>query len=47
MNVWLLCIAGLINIGIAVQYLYVGRWGMALTFLAYCVANMGLLWDAQ
>lgn len=30
---------------VAVDYLQHQRWGMALAFLAYALANIGFAWD--
>ena len=47
MSPWFLYIAAILNIGTAVQFWYVGRWGMAAAFLAYATANLGIAWDAR
>lgn len=32
---------------VAYQYIQDRRWGMALAFLCYAVANIGFAWDAS
>ena len=42
----MLVTVSLIYGGAAVGYLYGARPGMALAFVGYVVANIGLIWDA-
>ena len=46
MNPWLLVGIGVVYLVVAVNFARERRVGMALTFLAYAVANAGLAWDA-
>jgi hypothetical protein len=39
----LLVIAALLYLGCAASYCLEHRWGMAITFVAYAVANVGLM----
>jgi hypothetical protein len=41
----LLGLVGLVYIWVALDYAWSGRWGMALAFLAYALANVGLILD--
>jgi hypothetical protein len=43
----LLIVVAIIYLGVAVQYSFVGRWGMAFAFLAYAAANAGFAWDVR
>lgn len=47
MNPALLYLVAAIYAGVAIQYMYAGRWGMALAFLAYAVSNIGFAWDTR
>lgn len=46
MSNWLLAIVTAIYLGVAVSYWLEGRREMALVFVAYALANCGLIWDA-
>lgn len=46
MGIVLMAIVSLIYLGVAVSMLTTGQYGMALTFAAYAVANVGLIWAA-
>lgn len=46
MTVELLYLVGAIYAWIAYTYTQQGRWGMALAFIAYSVANIGFVVDA-
>lgn len=41
----LLYVVAAIYGGVALQYFYDGRYGMALAFIAYSLANFGFAWD--
>jgi len=41
----LLLVVSAIYVAVAMNYLYVGRPGMAIAFLGYAVANVGFLLD--
>ena len=43
----MLVTVSLIYGGAAIGYLYGARPGMALAFVGYVVANIGLIWDAM
>jgi hypothetical protein len=45
MSAWIIGVVTLLYAGTALSYLP-ERPGMAFTFLGYCVANIGLIWDA-
>ena len=47
MNPVLLYVVAAIYTGVAVQYIYAGRWGMAVAFAAYAVANAGFAMDVK
>lgn len=46
MGVILMGIVSLIYFGVAISMLGNGQYGMSLTFAAYAVANIGLIWQA-
>lgn len=46
MGVILMGIVSLIYFGVALSMLTTGQYGMSLTFAAYAVANIGLIWQA-
>tara|TARA_R110000868_G_scaffold409826_1_gene696159 strand:+ start:3359 stop:3505 length:147 start_codon:yes stop_codon:yes gene_type:complete len=46
MGVILMGIVSLIYFGVAISMFSSGQPGMALTFAAYAVANIGLIWQA-
>ena len=43
----LLYFVALVYAGVAGQYIYAGRYGMALAFAAYALANIGFVLDIQ
>jgi hypothetical protein len=45
MNYNLLIFVGLIYCWVGFGYAQIGRWGMALAFLAYAAANIGFALD--
>ena len=47
MSPWLLYIVMVLYAGVTIQYVYAGRWGMALVFFGYSIANVGFAWDAR
>jgi hypothetical protein len=47
MSIVLLSIVTLIYLGVAVAYLFEGKAGFAITFLAYSVANVGIMLAAR
>lgn len=47
MSGWLIGIVTLIYIGVAVSFFMENKPGMALTFLGYSIANVGLIWAAR
>lgn len=47
MNPWLLYIVSVIYGGVAVQYILDERYGMALAFFAYALANIGFALDTR
>lgn len=47
MNPILLYVVALIYAGVAGQYAYTGRYGMALAFAAYAAANVGFALDTR
>lgn len=46
MGIILMGIVSLIYFGVAISMLGSGQYGMSLTFAAYAVANIGLIWQA-
>jgi uncharacterized membrane protein YecN with MAPEG domain len=46
MGIFLMGVVSLIYLGVGVSMLANGQHGMALTFFAYAVANVGLIWAA-
>jgi hypothetical protein len=47
MSVVLISIVTLIYLGVAVTYMFEGKAGFALTFLAYAIANVGIMMAAR
>jgi hypothetical protein len=47
MSGWLIGIVTLIYVGVAVSFVLEGKPGMALTFLGYSVANVGIIWASR
>lgn len=47
MGAGLLLLVGCIYLGVAVDYARQERWGMALCFAAYSLANIGLVLDQR
>lgn len=47
MSVGLLAIVTAIYVAVAVNYGRGGKWGMCLVFLAYALANVGLIIEAK
>lgn len=47
MSAALLTVVSCIYLGVAVAYMREGRWGMAVAFVAYALANVGLILDAR
>ena len=47
MSPLLLYLVTLIYFAVAVQYLGVGRYGMAIAFAAYALANVGFVLDIR
>jgi len=43
MSSWLLAITGLIYLGVAVDYFINKNLGMAISFVAYALANVGFI----
>jgi hypothetical protein len=46
MGAWLLLFVGTIYLIVALEYVIAGRYGMALAFTAYALANAGFAADA-
>lgn len=46
MSIWGLAVTSVIYLGVLTHYWGQGRYGMALAFFAYAVANIGFLLDA-
>lgn len=46
MNLHLLVITSVLYAGVAYGFVRERRWGMALAFLCYALANIGFAWDA-
>ena len=47
MSPWVLYIMAALDVGVMGQYIYAGRWGLALVFFAYAVSTLGFVWDAR
>lgn len=47
MSGWLIGIVTVIYCGVAISFWFEGKPGMALTFLGYSVANVGLIWASK
>lgn len=47
MSGWLIGIVTVIYIGVAISFWAEAKPGMALTFLGYAVANLGLIWASK
>ena len=47
MSPWLLYLAGAIYLGVAVQYILSGRYGMSLAFAAYAIASIWFALDMR
>jgi hypothetical protein len=47
MSGWLIGIVTVIYVGVAVSFVLEGKPGMALTFLGYSVANVGIIWASR
>lgn len=47
MSAWLIGIVTLIYLGVAVSFFLEHKPGMALTFLGYSFANIGLIWASK
>jgi hypothetical protein len=47
MSGWLIGVVTVIYLGVAISFIFEGKPGMALTFLGYSVANIGLIWAAR
>lgn len=45
MGAWLLLSVGAVYLAVAVEYAIAGRYGMALAFAAYALANGGFALD--
>jgi len=43
MTAWLTLSIGVVYLGISLGHASSGRWGLALAFAAYAVANVGLV----
>ena len=46
MSAWLLLCVGLVYAIVALEYALDGRYGMALAFISYAVANVGFALDS-
>lgn len=46
MGIFLMAVVSLIYLGVAVSMFATQQYGMSLTFAAYAVANVGLIWAA-
>lgn len=47
MGAGLLLAVGGVYLLVALDYALDSRWGMALAFVAYALANLGFAWDAR
>ncbi len=47
MSGWLIGVVTVIYVGVAISFWAEGKPGMALTFLGYSVANIGLIWASK
>jgi len=46
MSSWLIGVVGVIYLATAAFFLTEGKPGMALTFIGYAIANVGLIWGS-
>jgi hypothetical protein len=47
MSAGLLALVAFAYVGVAIGYAVDGRWGMAVSFIAYAAANLGFILDLR